>query len=187
MPANKRNFESLAMTKLPVPIAYVCFRTADPPIADLCHVVRRELGLPHDLAEPVPQSQTFRTERGLIALLYEPFPYPSEDLVDDFAQRIAWPDWQTAIGSWKSHAIVTSLGAAADDFETCKNDTATVLRVASIIARHEAASAVGWSGNVLFHAAADFAQMTAALRFPPRLSSARFGAYRSSTRPPGRR
>lgn len=156
------------MARIAPPIAYVCFQNSEPPADHMARAVRDSLGLSVDaIGDGGGQAQSFSTDAGLVSLIPMPFPYPypASDLTDDLGQRAAWPNWQTEIGNWKSHVIVTTIGSATS-FDARKLAVATTLRAASAVARQSGASAVGWSGNVLFCPAARFVDMVAKSAIP---------------------
>lgn len=149
------------------PVAYVCFQCPLPSRTQLAALADKVLGqVIETRGGQAPGLLAYQSPQGLVSVLLMPFPFPPGDLKDDLAQRAAWPDWKKEAATWKSHVIVTLTGAP-NSFEARKAGVQTVLGAAAALAGHAGASAVGWSGSLLFHGAASAVQLLKAAPIPP--------------------
>lgn len=148
------------------PICYICYRGDAPGPTTLDRVVNAHLGslLTGPAAPNGSAGVRALVPGGVIVLSAMPFPYPAGELVDDLAQRGAWPTWREDCRAWRSHLILAAI--LTDRSFAARDMAANALRTASVVASHTGADAVGWSGNLLFHRADQFAAAVARAPLP---------------------
>lgn len=95
--------------------------------------------------------------QGSIGIMLIDKPYPAQPLMEDPAQKLAWPGLAAARATWRGHLIVTSL-ATCTQLADCRSATEALLKTLSALAVRPFASAVAVASSGLFHKAADFAQ-----------------------------
>lgn len=105
------------------------------------------------------------TPAATIAIEAQSYPYPPTALTNDLAQHTAWPEWREESRAWRSHLALRAEPSEADEYGQ-RAAAADLMRVTAALAVRTGAATVGWSENLLFQPASDFAAAVARSPLP---------------------
>lgn len=143
------------------PICYIAYASALPSVGAIARVLEdRRAALPDDLTIEAGETLSLRTSATGVFFMRVDAAYPVSDIPDDLCQRAVWPAWQEESRRWRSHLIVVGMGASGDATAR-KTGAADLLRIAAAIAEGTRASAIAWSGALLFQPPEAFAAAVA--------------------------
>lgn len=148
-------------------ICYVTYRTPPPSVERIAGALaQRRHALPDDTTIDPDAATPVRTPNAEIVFLGIDAPMPVGDLSKDSSQVAVWPDCGAESRAWRSHVIVMALGVP-EDLPARRRATADLLRVVAALAEGTGASAVEWSGALVFHPTHAFVASVAANPLPP--------------------
>lgn len=143
------------------PICYIAYDWALPSAAAIGRVLEaRRATLPEGMVVEAGETLSLSTPAASVFCMMIDAAYPVTDIPNDLCQRSVWPAWQEESRRWRSHLIVVAMGGSGDA-RGRKAVAADLLRIVAAIAEGTRASAVAWSGALLFQPAADFAAAVA--------------------------
>ena len=147
-------------------ICFVCHDGDNPTPAELATAVNDRAGtVLKRAAESKETGFTVHMPGGMVMTMSLPAPFP-DPVLDDLAQRMAWPEWPAAHKAWRSHMVVFIMGYPKTS-EGTRAAAASLLQAASAAASGTGASALAWGGSLVFHTSVSLADKLKTALLPP--------------------